>query len=425
MTSTIQAVRGMNDIMPPAISHWHFVEERIRALVSGYGYQECRSPLLENTHLFKRSIGAVTDIVEKEMYTFTDLNGDSLSLRPEGTAGCVRAGIENGLLYNQIQRLWYMGPMYRHERPQKGRYRQFNQFGVEAFGMSTPEIDAEVILLSSRLWRQLGLAETLTLEINSLGTVASRKAHKQALVDYFTQLESRLDEDSKRRLTTNPLRILDSKNPDLATIISQAPSILDFLLPEEAAHFARVQALLTQASIPYKINPYLVRGLDYYTHTVFEWTTTHLGAQTTVCAGGRYDGLVEQLGGKPTPGVGFALGLERLLLLLETLNKIELPITKAVYVMGLTEQGIEQAMRLAEALRAELTITVILDCVGGALKKQIKRADKSVAQIGIIIGEDELKHNTVIIKYLREERGQASIDREGLTTHLKRYFSID
>lgn len=401
----------MNDCLPQDTPAWQYVEQILRQTVASYGYSEIRFPIVEMTELFKRSIGEVTDIVEKEMYTFTDRNGDSLTLRPEGTACCVRAGNEHGLLYNQEQRLWYTGPMFRHERPQKGRYRQFHQFGLEAFGMAAADIDAEVIMLSARLWQQLGLTPYVKLELNSLGSGEARAAYRDALVAYLEQHKAALDEDSLRRMYTNPLRVLDSKNPALAEILAAAPQLADYLDEDSAAHFARLQQLLTQAGIEFTLNPRLVRGLDYYNKTVFEWVTTELGSQGTVCAGGRYDGLVEQLGGKATPAVGFALGLERLVLLLQSLQLLpQLPAVADIYLMALGEQAELAVLSVAERLRNSLPgQRIMVHCGGGNLKKQIKRADKSGAAIGLIIGEDELARGEITVKWLRQDKPQQTI----------------
>uniref|UniRef100_A0A486XK31 Histidine--tRNA ligase n=1 Tax=Rheinheimera sp. BAL341 TaxID=1708203 RepID=A0A486XK31_9GAMM len=401
----------MNDCLPQDTPAWQYVEQMLRQTVASYGYSEIRFPIVEMTELFKRSIGEVTDIVEKEMYTFADRNGDSLTLRPEGTACCVRAGNEHGLLYNQEQRLWYTGPMFRHERPQKGRYRQFHQFGLEAFGIATADIDAEVIILSARLWQQLGLTPYVKLELNSLGSTQARAAYRDALVAYLEQHKAVLDEDSLRRMYTNPLRVLDSKNPALAEILAAAPKLADYLDQDSAEHFARSTQLLTQAGIEFTLNPRLVRGLDYYNKTVFEWVTTELGSQGTVCAGGRYDGLVEQLGGKATPAVGFALGLERLVLLLQSLNLLpELAPQADIYLMPLGESAELAALSVAEKLRSALPgKRIMLHCGGGNMKKQVKRADKSGATVGLILGENELADGTVTVKWLREDKPQQTI----------------
>lgn len=409
----IQAIRGMNDILPHEMPYWQFLEQTLRDLLAGYGYEEIRFPIVEHTELFSRAIGEVTDIVEKEMYTFADRNGDSLTLRPEGTAGCVRAAIENGLLHNQVQRLWYMGPMFRHERPQKGRYRQFHQVGVETYGMAGPEIDAELILMTARLWRNLGLCagikdtETadsgLVLQINSLGTPAARIIYREHLVKYFSAHHDQLDEDSKRRLHSNPLRILDSKNPALQTLNANAPQLSDYLDDESAAHFAALCAYLDGAGLRYHINPRLVRGLDYYNKTVFEWVSDTLGAQGTVCAGGRYDGLVEQIGGKPTPAVGFAAGLERLVALLQARAEVT-PKLPHAYLIMMGASASRAGMLLAEQLRDALpALRLVSDCAGGSLKSQLKRADKSGARFALIVAEQELATETVSVKALREQ----------------------
>jgi histidyl-tRNA synthetase len=401
----------MNDCLPQDTPVWQYVEQMIRQTVNSYGYDEIRFPIVEMTELFKRSIGEVTDIVEKEMYTFADRNGDSLTLRPEGTACCVRAGIQNGLLYNQEQRLWYMGPMFRHERPQKGRYRQFHQFGLEVFGMQGPDIDAEVILLSARLWQQLGLTPYVRLELNSLGSNEARAAYRDKLVAYLEQHQDLLDEDSQRRLHSNPLRVLDSKNPAMAEMLAGAPQLLDHLDEDSKLHFAGLQARLQAAGVEFTINPRLVRGLDYYNKTVFEWVTTNLGSQGTVCAGGRYDGLVEQLGGKATPAVGFGLGLERLVLLLQSLPLLPQVSNAAdFYLMPLGDAAELAAVSVAEQLRLALPgKRVMLHCGGGNLKKQLKRADKSGAAIGLLLGDSELAAGQVTVKWLRAEQPQQTV----------------
>lgn len=417
----IQAIRGMNDILPEQTPVWQYVEGRVRKVLAQYGYQEIRMPIVEQTDLFKRSIGEVTDIVEKEMYTFDDRNGDSLTLRPEGTAGCVRAAEEHGLLFNQTRRLWYTGPMFRHERPQKGRYRQFHQIGVECFGMAGPDIDAELLILTARLWQELGLAEHTRLEINSIGTSEARKVYRQALVDYLSQYKSDLDADSQRRLESNPLRILDSKDPSTRSILENAPSLDDYLDDESREHFDRLRALLDAAGVAYTINPALVRGLDYYGKTVFEWITDSLGAQGTVCAGGRYDGLVEQLGGKPTRAVGFAMGLERLILLLETLDLIPEHVNNNadVYVTAMGEGALASALALAEELRAALPDAVVVShCGGGSFKSQMKKADKSGASYAIILGENEVANGRVGLKPLRSDEPQQDLAREELAASL-------
>lgn len=414
MSKAIQAIRGMNDCLPSETGIWQMVEAVLRRVASNYGFAEIRMPIVESTALFKRSIGEVTDIVEKEMYTFEDRNGDSLTLRPEGTASCVRAGNQHGLLYNQEQRLWYMGPMFRHERPQKGRYRQFHQFGLEAFGIATPDIDAEIILLTSRLWRELGINEFVTLELNSLGSNEERAKYRDALVAFLTEKEQLLDEDSKRRMHTNPLRVLDSKNPDVQAALVGAPKLADYFGEESSAHFASVCQRLDAAGVKYVINDRLVRGLDYYNRTVFEWVTSSLGAQGTICAGGRYDGLVEQLGGKSTPGFGFALGIERLVLMLTSLEKANnIRAQVDAYVIMLGSDVEITANGLAEQWRDQVPdIRLQCHCGGGNMKKQMKRADKSGAQIALILGEDEIAQKMVTVKYLRGQQEQQSLPLE-------------
>jgi histidyl-tRNA synthetase len=401
----------MNDCLPVETPIWQKVESTLRRVASNYGFSEIRMPIVESTALFKRSVGEVTDIVEKEMYTFEDRNGDSLSLRPEGTASCVRAGNQHGLLYNQEQRLWYMGPMFRHERPQKGRYRQFHQFGIEAFGFAGADIDAEIIMLSARLWRELGIGDVVTLELNSLGSNEERKKYSAALVEYLTLHQAKLDDDSKRRMLTNPLRVLDSKNPDVQAVLINAPKLSDFLGEASKAHFNDLCTRLDAVGISYVINERLVRGLDYYNRTVFEWVTTSLGAQGTICAGGRYDGLVEQLGGKSTPGVGFALGIERLVLMVTSLDKLnDIRPQTDVYITMLGEGVDIQAIKLAEKWRDTVPdIRIQCHCGGGNFKKQMKRADKSGAQIAVILGEDEIENQQATIKYLRERKEQQSV----------------
>jgi len=414
LSKIIQAIRGMNDITPDSTAVWQGLENAIKQTIAGYGYQELRFPIVEKTELFARSIGEVTDIVEKEMYTFEDRNGDSLTLRPEGTAGCVRACIENSLLHGQAQRLWYIGPMFRHERPQKGRYRQFHQIGVEAFGMQGPDIDAELIIMSARIWKRLGL-DDLELQINSLGSAESRRDYRGVLVNYFENHRSVLDEDSQRRLHSNPLRILDSKNPDMQDVIENAPKLHDHLDQESIDHFQALCAMLDSVGITYRVNPRLVRGLDYYNKTVFEWVTTRLGAQGTVCAGGRYDGLVEQLGGKPVPAAGFALGLERLIELAR--NNLELDAAPHAYMVIASDAALARGLQISESLREKLpNLRLLLHCGGGSFKSQFKRADKSGAAVALILGDDELANNTVSVKYLREEKPQHSLAREELET---------
>ena len=417
----IQAIRGMNDILPEQTPVWQFVEATVRKVLGQYGYQEIRMPIVEQTDLFKRSIGEVTDIVEKEMYTFDDRNGDSLTLRPEGTAGCVRAAEEHGLLFNQTRRLWYTGPMFRHERPQKGRYRQFHQIGVECFGMAGPDIDAELLMLTARLWKELGLAEHTRLELNSIGTSEARRVYRDALVEYLSQFKSELDADSQRRLDNNPLRILDSKDPSTRKILENAPVLDAYLDDESREHFDRLRALLDAAGIDYTVNPALVRGLDYYGKTVFEWITDSLGAQGTVCAGGRYDGLVEQLGGKPTRAVGFAMGVERLILLLETLDLIPPHVNNHadVYVTAMGEGAVASALALADELRAALPeATVVSHCGGGSFKSQMKKADKSGAQYAVILGDNEVANGTAGLKPLRSDEQQRELARGDLASAL-------
>jgi len=413
VSKSIQAIRGMNDILPSEIEAWQLVESIFRDLMKSYGFDEIRMPIVEMTNLFKRSIGEVTDIVEKEMYTFDDRNGDSLTLRPEGTASCVRACIENSLIYNQQQRLWYHGPMFRHERPQKGRYRQFFQFGVEVFGISSPDIDAELIAITNNFWKKLGIDSDVSLEINSLGTSESRASYRKVLVEYFTKYHEQLDADSQRRLLTNPMRILDSKNPDLQTLIEAAPMLYDYIDDESKTHFTTLCANLDLLKITYKVNKRLVRGLDYYTKTVFEWVTDKLGAQGTICAGGRYDGLVAQIGGRNTPAVGFAMGLERLIELVseDIIPKSEfLP---EIYMLLAGESAEKSGIMLSEKLRnAVPDLRLQMHCGGGSLKSQMKKADRSGASIAIIIGENEVINNEVTIKYLREDIPQQTIKLE-------------
>ncbi|MFV2004017.1 MAG: histidine--tRNA ligase [Gammaproteobacteria bacterium] len=417
MSKFIKSIRGMHDVLPDDSHRWQAFESVIRQLMAAYGYKEIRMPLVESTDLFCRSIGEVTDIVEKEMYTFEDRNGDKLSLRPEGTASCVRAGIQHGLLYNQVQRLWYNGPMFRHERPQKGRYRQFHQFGVEAYGIDTPDIDAELILIGARLWKQLGL-KGVRLELNTLGSNQSRKEYKKVLIDYLNQHHDLLDEDSIRRLTTNPLRILDSKNPAMKDMLDNAPALMDHLDDESRQQFDKLTARLDVIGIEYTINPRLVRGLDYYCKTVFEWITDELGAQGTICAGGRYDGLVELLGGKVTSAVGFALGVERILALLESQQE-QLAETIDVYMVLLGEASEIKGLQLSEQIREHNPdIKMITHCGAGSIKSQMKKADKSGADIALILAEDELKNERLTVKYLREKKDQTTIGFDELLTFI-------
>lgn len=405
MSKRITAIRGFNDILPSQTPVWQHLENTARSLLARYGYQEIRLPIVESTDLFKRSIGEVTDIVEKEMYTFEDRNNESITLRPEGTASCVRAGEEHGLLYNQTQKLWYTGPMFRYEKPQKGRYRQFHQIGVEAFGMGGPDIDAELILLTARLWHALGLSDQVTLQLNSLGSNEARARYRAELVQYLEARKDQLDEDSQRRLSNNPLRILDSKDQATQRLLNDAPQLLDYLDDESRAHFEELKATLSAAGVKFEVNPRLVRGLDYYCKTVFEWVTTALGAQGTVCAGGRYDGLVEQLGGKATPAVGFAMGVERLVLLLETCGlTAALEHKMDVYIVAAGNAEKRHGLVFAEKLRSAAPyVKVQMHCGGGKFKQQFKKADESGAQLAIIIGDTELQTDAVSIKQLRAE----------------------
>ncbi len=420
MTERIQAIRGMNDVLPNDAVKWQNIEQVFAQCMQAYGYQELRFPILENTALFKRTIGDATDIVEKEMYTFLDLNQESMSMRPEGTAGCIRACLEHGLLHNQQQKLWYNGPMFRYEKPQKGRYRQFHQLGVEALGFPGIGIELELILVCQRLWSLLGVGQTLQLHINTLGVLEERQAYRQKLIDYFSQYEEMLDEDCKRRLHRSPIRILDSKNPNLKDIIQNAPKLIESLSPESRQHFDDVRAGLDALNIPYQINPTLVRGLDYYGHTVFEWVTDRLGAQATVCAGGRYDLLVEQLGGQATSAVGFALGLERLLLLMDTVDAASSCVPKpAIFVITESEQYQPQALLLAENLRQVGGWDVVVYLGQGRMKTQFKQADKSGARFALILGEQEMQDNVVSLKDLRDGE-QKKVRRDELIEVLRK-----
>ncbi|WP_440871202.1 histidine--tRNA ligase [Vibrio diabolicus] len=401
MAKTIQAIRGMNDCLPTQSPLWQKLENTVKNVISAYGYNEVRMPIVEETNLFSRAVGEETDVVSKEMYTFDDRNGDSLTLRPEGTAGCVRSCIQNSLINRDEQRLWYMGPMFRHERPQKGRYRQFHQCGVEVFGLNGPDVDAELIMMTARLWRELGIKEHVRLELNSIGSQEDRADYRTALVAFLEQHIDVLDEDCKRRMHTNPLRVLDTKNPDVQAILGDAPRLSDYLGEESKAHFAGLCELLDAAGIEYTVNERLVRGLDYYNRTVFEWITESLGAQGTVCGGGRYDGLVEQLGGKPTPAVGFAMGLERLVLMLETLELTDVRRSVDVYVVTAGEGTMMAGMKLAEQLRESVPgVRVMNHFGGGNFKKQFKRADKVGAVVALVLGENEVADNTVVLKDL-------------------------
>ena len=414
----IQSIRGMHDVLPDQSPLWQYFESTVKKLLLSYGYSEIRMPVVESTDLFCRSIGEVTDIVEKEMYTFEDRNGDSLTLRPEGTASCVRSGIQHGLFHNQQQRLWYMGPMFRHERPQKGRYRQFHQIGIETFGVASADIDAELILMTARLWKILGL-KNIRLELNTLGTAESRNAYREVLVEYLNQHKEVLDEDSLRRLDSNPLRVLDSKNPNMQAMIEAAPSLMDYLDEESKEHFTHLTGILDNAGIEYNINPRLVRGLDYYCKTVFEWVTDALGAQGTVCAGGRYDGLVQQLGGRETPAAGFAMGIERLLSLLEDAG-LEVDNTPDIYVVLQGESAQLKGLGFVESIRDQLPeLSVQANCGAGSFKSQIKKADKSGAKIALILGDEELDQNSVSIKRLREKSEQYRCLQTDLISTLK------
>ncbi|MBY6212669.1 histidine--tRNA ligase [Microbulbifer agarilyticus] len=406
----LRAIRGMNDLLPTQSPVWQYVESTLSELFARYGYSEIRTPLLEATQLFARAVGEATDIVEKEMYTFDDKSGDSVTLRPEGTAGTVRAAIQNNLLI-QPQRLWYFGPMFRYERPQKGRLRQFHQFGVEVFGIEGPDIDAEILMMTARLWKQLGVSEHVSLQLNSLGNSESRAAYRDALVEYLSARKDQLDEDSQRRLERNPLRILDSKNPDTQALLTDAPCLLDFLDDESRTHFEQLRAFLDAAGVTYEVNPRLVRGLDYYGKTVFEWVTDSLGAQGTVCAGGRYDGLVEQMGGKPTPAVGFGLGVERLVLLLETLEVLPDTLDQQVDAYLVAVGDVQSAaLAAAEQLRSDLPwLRLQTHCGGGSFKSQMKKADKSNADYALIIGEDEAAAGQITVKSLRADVEQQTV----------------
>lgn len=399
MSRPIQSVKGMNDILPDQSALWLYLEDIVRQIVETYGYRQIRLPVLEQTALFKRSIGEATDIVEKEMYTFEDRGGESLTLRPEGTAGTVRSGMQHGLFYNQFQRLWYSGPMFRRERPQKGRYRQFYQIGVETFGMPGPDIDAELILMTARIWKALDLSG-LTLQINTLGTAQTRAVYREKLINYFNQHTDLLDEDSLRRLERNPLRILDSKNPAMSALIAAAPTFEDYLDKESADHFQQLRHILDEAGISYEVNPRLVRGLDYYSKTVFEWITDQLGAQGTVCAGGRFDGLIEHFGGTATPAVGFAMGMDRLIELLQD-NDTQVASVPDIYLISVGQEAIRLGLVLAESLRDNLPkLRIVNHCGGGSFKAQFKKADKSGARYAIILGEDEINRRIINVKDL-------------------------
>ncbi len=417
-TQTLAAVRGMNDVLPADIGAWQYLERVTRELYAAYGYQELRVPVVEQTALFKRAIGEYTDIVEKEMYTFADSGGDSLTLRPEGTAGVVRAAIEHGLLRGARLKLWMTGPMFRHERPQKGRYRQFHQFSVEAIGFAGPDIDAELIAMSARLWRKLGITR-VKLKLNSLGTTESRRAYREKLVAYFTQHAAALDADSQRRLQGNPMRILDSKNPAMQAVVSGAPLLTEHLDPESREHFDGLCAMLAAMGVEYTIDPRLVRGLDYYSRTVFEWVTDALGAQDAICSGGRYDGLIPQLGGEPTPAAGFAMGVERVVELLRQVGSVPAPAGPDVYVIAAGERATRAALALVERLRDELpAVAFEMNQGGGNFKAQFRRADRSGARLALVLGDDELERGAAALKPLRQEGGQAEVQLAELSSRL-------
>lgn len=420
MAKNIPAIRGMNDCLPAETAIWQRVESTVKRVLSGYGFSEIRTPIVEQTPLFKRAIGEVTDVVEKEMYTFDDRNGESLTLRPENTAGCVRAGIQHGLLYNQEQRLWYIGPMFRYERPQKGRYRQFHQLGAEVFGLQGPDIDAELILMTARWWRELGIADHVTLELNSIGSLEARANYREALVAFLEQHKEKLDEDCQRRMYTNPLRVLDSKNPEIQLLLNDAPELFDYLDSESKEHFDGLCQLLDSAGIKYRINQRLVRGLDYYNRTVFEWVTSALGAQGTICAGGRYDGLVEQLGGKATPAVGFAMGMERMVLLVQEVNPdfvADLAVAD-VYFSSFGEGSQQAALILAEKIRDQLPeLRLMTNHGGGNFKKQLTRASKHGAKVALILGEDEIRVGNITVKDLRNGE-QETLSQQAITVRL-------
>ena len=423
MAKTIQAIRGMNDCSPTESPLWQWIEAKVRHVLASYGYSEVRMPIVESTPLFARAIGEVTDVVSKEMYTFWD-NDEQLTLRPEGTAGCVRAAIERGWIYNNEQRLWYMGPMFRHERPQKGRYRQFHQAGVEVFGIANPEIDAELIILTARLWKELGIDQHVSLQLNSIGSLEARANYRSALVAFLENHQDLMSDEEKERLVKNPLRILDTKNEALQEVLNGAPKLLDYLDDESREHFNQLCSLLDAMGVKYEINPKLVRGLDYYNKTVFEWVTSALGTQGTVCGGGRYDGLVEQLGGHATQGVGFAMGLERLVLLVQEVNKeITLPQAVDLYLVYAGEGTTLNAFQIAEQIRTELPqVRVMTHCSGGKFQKQFKRADKIEAKYALVIGESEVQAKTVIVKDLRNGAEQITLSQVDLIATLKTYF---
>ena len=425
MSVQIQSITGMKDILPDESPLWQKVETTLKQIMASYGYAEMRMPAVEYTSLFVRSIGEVTDVVEKEMYTFDD-NGDSLSLRPEGTAGCVRACIEHGLIHNQERRVWYTGSMFRHEKPQKGRYREFHQFGAEIFGISSAEIDAEIILLTNRIWKKFGIGDHVVLQLNSLGSSEERASYREALVAFLEQHKESLDEDCQRRMYTNPLRVLDTKNEKVLEILQNAPKLTDYFGEETRNHFDRLRAILDANGVKYEINPRLVRGLDYYNHTVFEWVTDLLGAQGTICGGGRYDGLVEQLGAQPTPAVGFAIGLERFILLLQSINAVEVENPVDVYFCAVGDEAVRQSMVIAEQLRDQISgIRILTNCSGGNFKKQFKRADKSGALFALVLADDELAKNEIGIKNLRVESEQLNVKISAVAEELKKLLGVN
>ena len=419
--ASIKAIRGMNDILPAQTPLWQFFEAQVKLVFDQYGYQEIRMPIAEKTDLFCRSIGEATDVVEKEMYTFADRNGDNMTLRPEGTASCVRAAQEHGLTYNQVQRLWYHGPMFRYERPQKGRQRQFHQFGAEVYGLDGPDVDAELIIMTARLWRQLGLQGAVKLQLNTLGSAAARAAYRTDLVAFFQANMALLDADSQRRVTTNPLRVLDSKDESTQALLDGAPDFYGYLDDESRVHFERLRELLDAAGISYEVNPRLVRGLDYYCKTVFEWVTDKLGAQGTVCGGGRYDGMIEQLGGKPTPAVGWAMGVERMILLLQEMQQEPAGLGQQadVYLAHMGDAATVRTMQLAEQLRTDISgLRLLWHCGGGSLKNQMKKADRCGAKLVLIMGEDELAQGQIQIKPLHGQGEQQSISLDQVSAHV-------
>ena len=422
----IQAITGMKDLLPEETPLWEKVEGVLRETVESYGYSEIRMPILEKTDLFVRSIGEVTDGVEKEMYSFEDVGGDKLSLRPEGTAGCVRACNEHGIIHNQERRLWYMGPMFRHEKPQKGRYREFHQFGIEVFGLKGPDIDAEILMLTNRIWQKFGISDHVKLELNSLGSSEERKQYRSKLVSFLEEHKDVLDEDSKRRMYTNPLRVLDSKNEAVQELLKDAPKLSDFFGEETLAHFNGLRKLLDEAGIHYEINDRLVRGLDYYNYTVFEWVTDLLGAQSTICGGGRYDGLVEQLGGQPSPAVGCAIGLERFMLVAEAVGQKESRGPVDVYFCSMGENARSRSFQIAEQLRTGIKgLRLMMNCGDGAFKKQFKKADKSGARYALVLGDDELEKGMIAVKDLRNDGSQQEVAIGDLPGFLSSALSLD